>query len=260
MQTPDELLAELGEWQSNLLFLGNDGRQLFGDARLSVFRAPDDWAVFVELPHYQDLGLYFSNWIGFAGACEGDIYNSPQVGALEMSNALKETADSPLHEDCHWVGDRAAFSIVVRGARHDFRPSAADYNAAGITFSDDATGADSIKPSQLLRFVSHHLNHPLLARESELRTILLPEVREEMTLWLQTALWRHPYFMLDPGDEEDEMLAHDFIPNLACWQVLARAIACGELSEWHAQDAATFNTSWRALEAINRENSRLSGF
>ncbi len=259
MRNAEEILAEMGDWQSNLLFLGNDGRQLFGDARLSVFRSPDDWAVFVELPHYMVGAIEFRNWIGFAGACQGSIFDS-QVQELEHLSALEETLDFPLHDDGRWIGDRAAFSLVLRGVRYDFKPSTADYAAAGIIFSNDMSGAGSLEPSQLVRFVSHHLTHPFLASETELRQLILPEACEQMTLFLQTALWRHPYFLLDLGDEEEEDLAPDFIPNIPCWQILARAIASGDLGEWNVQEPSTFNTSWPALEAINQENSRLGGY
>jgi hypothetical protein len=250
MLDPDEILAEMGDWQGYLLFLGNDGRQLFGDARLSVFRSSEDWAVFVELPHYMVPAIEFCNWIGFAGACREDFSDST-FRLLENSSGLDETDVPALHNDGRWIGDRAAFSIVLRGVRHDFKPTDDDYAAAGITFSDDAMGAGSLEPSQLLRYVSHHLNHPFLASEASLRSFLLPEVREEMTPFLQTALWQHPLLIADFVEDDDP----DFIPNIPCWQILARAIASGDLSEWHAQDPATFNTSWPALDAINRQNS-----
>ena len=70
----EEILEQMDSCQGVFPFLANDGRMHLADARLTVFRSPNNWAVFVEIPHYSDGEREFCNWIGGAGNCliEGD--------------------------------------------------------------------------------------------------------------------------------------------------------------------------------------------
>ncbi len=253
-----EILQHIDSCQGTLPFLANDGRAHLADTRLTVFRSSRDWAVFVEIPHYSDGTVDFHNWVGGAGSCllEGGF---SWGGELGESSLFEEVADAPLwkygvgNEPWKtWLGDRASFSILFKGQRFDFTPTEADYRAAGIIFKEKRTGPDSIEPGCLLRFLCHHLDHPFFASETELRTLL--HDTPDLEVFIQTRHWHHPVYLVDGKDEEDGFFKEDYISNIRCFQILSRAIASGDLTEWNSQDTTTFNTHWEKLEAIRSQN------
>ncbi len=254
--TPNEVLDVLAEQQDSLNWLANDGRQHFADARLSVFRSDEHFAVFTEFPHFLHGAFAFYNWVGCVGNClTADAYNSQFEPSL--APVLEEVPDAPLwreDEYINWLGDRAAFSVRVQGKRYDFKPSAEDYVRAGIVFEDEASGENSIDPAQLMRFVAVALDHPFFLSEDQLRSLIQPRFAPEMSLLLQTDEWQQP-LLIDRSGEED-----DLIENIPCWQILSRAIASGDLSEWRAQDTSGFNTDWTSLERIYTDNDSGYGF
>lgn len=250
-----EILEHIDSCQGVLPFLSNDGRQHLADTRLTVFRSPDDWAIFVEIPHYCTGNEDFLNWVGGAGTCliEGDCTRGEEFYDKSL---FEEVTDAPLWKlavkpDDHWktwIGDRARFSIMFKGERHDFMPNDADYAAAGIGFRDKRTGPGSIEPGCLLRFLCHHLGHPFFASEDDLRSLL--HNSPDLEVFIQTRHWQHPVYLAD-GD--DEFFEEHYICNIPCFQILSRAIASGDLTEWNNQNPAMFNTHWGNLEAIRHE-------
>ena len=94
MEAP-EILEHIDACQGVLPFLANDGRMHLADTRLTVFRSSQDWAVFVEIPHYSDGTADFHNWVGGAGSCltEGDCTWGGEIGG---SSLVEEVADAPL--------------------------------------------------------------------------------------------------------------------------------------------------------------------
>lgn len=249
---PDDILDFLDARQDGLLWLGNDGRQHLTDARLTVFRSDTAWAVFVELPDYQaQIGDSY-NWGGGVGTCWESGYL--QYCAVNDRPLYEKNPARPLWEQddgAHtswrgaWLGDRAGFSLILNGKALDFAPTVQDYADAGIFFPNDKSGPGSLPPGYLLRFLCHHLKHPFFAPEEVLRQMM--DKCRDLPLFLQTGGWHHPVFLVD-GD--NDFYSDDFVCNIPCFQVLARAIASGDLAEWHAQDPATFNTDWQSLEAI----------
>lgn len=245
----DEVLDTLAQWQGALNFLANDGRQHFGDARLTVFRSDEHFAVFTEFPHFLYLADEFDNWLGYAGNCLDFKSNHPDSINEPL---LEEVPDAPLWKEdeyIHWLGDRAGFSIFVKEQRFDFKPSPEDYERAGIQFENGRSGPNSINPGQFLRFVSVALDHPFFQSKEELKAFIQPEIASRMSLLLQTNHWQHPLWIDRMGHEDD------LIENIPCWQILARAIASGNLDEWNAQDTSGFNTDWASLERIYAENN-----
>lgn len=249
--TPDEVLDVLAEQQDSLNWLANDGRQHFADARLSVFRSDEHFAVFTEFPHFLYNADEFTNWLGCAGDClVGGAYHSQ----YEPPNLpiLEELPDAPLwreNEYTSWLGNRAAFSVLVQGKRTDFKPTPEDYAKAGIVFKDDKSGENSINPAQLMHFVAVALDHPFFLSEDELRALIQPQFEPEMSLLLQTGDWQHPEPIFEHAEEDD------WVDNIPCWQILSRAIVSGDAREWNAQDKSAFNTSWQGLESIYHENN-----
>jgi len=254
--TPDEVLDVLADQQDSLNWLANDGRQHFADARLSVFRSDEHFAVFTEFPHFLYNADEFTNWLGCAGSCL--VFNAYH-SQYEPPNppTLEEVPDAPLWREgeyTDWLGDRAAFSVRVQGKRTDFKPKPEDYARAGIVFKDEASGENSINPAQLMRFVAVALDHPFFLSEAQLRARIQPRFAPEMSLFLQTGEWQHPLVINRSGEEDD------WVENISCWQILARAIVSGDLSEWNAQDKSAFNTTWKGLESIYHENDDGYGF
>lgn len=94
-----------------------------------------------------------------------------------------------------------------------------------------------------------HLNHPFFASEAELRSLLHDS--SDLDVFLQTRYWHHPVYLVDG---EDEFFKEHYISNIPCFQILSRAIASGDLTEWNSQDPATFSTHWENLEAIRNGN------
>ena len=146
------------------------------------------------------------------------------------------------------------FSVLVQGKRHDFQPTPKDYANAGIVFEDGRSGENSINPAQLMHFVAVALDHPFFLPEDQLRLRIKPRFAPEMSLFLQTGEWQHPEPIFQHAEEDD------WVDNIPCWQILARAIISGDLSEWNAQDSSAFNTSWQGLERIYHENNQSYGF
>ncbi len=251
--TQDEVLELLEERQDSLNFLANDGRQHFADARLSVFRSDDNFAVFTEFSHFFYSAYEFDNWLGCVGNCliPGAYHTQYRAPLLE------ELPDAPLWREgeyIHWLADRAEFSVQVKGQRFTFRPSIEDYARAGICFEDEKSGPNSINPGQFLRFVSVALDHPFFLSEDKLRGLIQPQFAPQMSLFLQTNHWQHPVWIDRSGDDDD------LIENIPCWQILSRAIASGDSSEWRAQDTSGFNTDWTSLERIYTDNDSGYGF
>ncbi|BCM91442.1 hypothetical protein IAD21_03315 [Abditibacteriota bacterium] len=260
----DDVLDVLRRYQDSLNWLANDGRQHLAAARLSLLRSDEHFAVCTEFPHFFYGTNEFDNWLGCAGDClivgANDTRYQPRRAAfLEV----EQVPDAPLwaDDDCtQWIADRAAFSVLVEGQRHDFTPSAQDYECAGIVFEhkpgiifeDERRGPNTINPGQFLRFVSFSLNHPFFLSEAELRGLTQPSVEPQMSLFLQTGWWQHPTYLI-AGD--DPIFRASFIENILCWQILARAIASGDLSEWNSQDTSGFNTDWASLERIYHQHN-----
>jgi hypothetical protein len=251
-----EILEHIDSCQSELPFLSNDGRMHLTDARLSVFRSDTDWAVFVEVPHYCDHSMEFTNWVGGTGNClrAGDWV---WPDALNTRPLLAEAPDVPLwkygvrHEPWKsWLADRDVFSVMVKNWRFDFAPTEDEYAAAGIYFDNFRSGAGSLEPGYLLRFLCHHLRHPFFAAERELRHLM--RNGHEMELFIQTHHWQHPTFLVDPWDN-DALLAGHHIRELEGFQILSRAIAWGDRYEWDNQDPERFTTNWESLESLRYE-------
>lgn len=256
MTSPDDILDFLDARQDSLLWLSNDGRQHLADARLTVFRSDTDWAVFVELPYYfAPVGDSF-NWVGGVGTCWEDGYL--QYSAANDRPLYGENPACPLWEQDNgdheskrgeWLGDRAGFSLIINGEPLDFAPTVQDYADAGIFFPNGKSGPGSLPPGYLLHFLCHHLNHPLFASEAALRQAM--GRCRDLVLFLQTGGWHHPVFLVDG---ENDFFSDDYVCNIPCFQVLARAIASGDLAEWRARDPAAFNTHWQSLETIHAES------
>lgn len=229
-----------------------------GDTRLSVFRSEQQWVILFErvdyhvgLDEYQ-VGLYaYGNCLqeNFEDGVDlndslGRFYRHPFEFDSEATSVNPET-DS-------WILDRDHFVIWLHGKRLEFSPTPDDYAAAGIVFEQELEGPDTIEPEQLLRFLCHHLGHPFFNSEDYLRAAIdcfqaRPEepvfhqigLSHHLALFLQTREWQHTDFEECPSD----------VPG---FQILARAIAGGDLTEWNQQDPATFNTDWRPWEAERR--------
>ncbi len=249
----DEVLELLAEQQDSLNFLANDGRQHFADARLSVFCSDDSFAVFTEFSHFFYGMDDFVNQLGWAGTCLNPSVHEAQFASQQLIGVVPD-AHFWDAEEYVWLADRTAFSVQVKGQRFDFKPSPEDYANAGIVFAEERSGPNSINPAQLMRFVSVALDHPFFLSEDELRALIQPQFAPQMSLFLQTRWWQHPEPIFDGAEDKD------LIENIPCWQILSRAIASSDLTEWKAQDTSGFNTDWASLERIYHENDTGYGF
>ncbi|MEZ8218774.1 hypothetical protein B0813_002311 [Candidatus Fervidibacteria bacterium JGI MDM2 SSWTFF-3-K9] len=237
-----EILKHLDEHMGDELTLVNPNRQL-ADTRMTVFRSNKNWVIFFELVGtikeiFEGVEIYaYGNCIG-------------QQGFIETRSLFSVPEDAPLFdEEGIWIGDRSHFSVIIKGKRYDFKPTKEDYLAAGITFPDDRTGPNSLRPIDLIRFLCHHLNHPFFVSEDYLRYLLDKlaveaikkrdwcSLGQEMSLFFQTREWQHPDLALEEKPSQMEY-----------FQVLARAIERGDPSELKKLDPSTFNTDWRKVE------------
>jgi hypothetical protein len=97
------------------------------------------------------------------------------------------------------------------------------------------------------------MQHPFFATEEHLRSIMdecrstEESLSDEMELLLQTHAWRQPQF-LDGVDGTEENLPSE----VECFRILARAIETGDLTEWNAQDPATFNSDWHSRQRLKQ--------
>jgi hypothetical protein len=211
---------------------------------MTVFRSDKNWVIFFEL-----VGTIKEIFEGVEIYAFGNCIE--QQGFIETRSLFSVPEDVPLFdEEGIWIGDRSHFSVIIKGKRYDFKPTKEDYLAAGITFPDDRTGPDSLRPIDLIRFLCHHLNHPFFVSEDYLRYLLDKlaveaikkrnwfSLGQEMSLFFQTREWQHPDIAL--GEKPSQM---------KYFQVLAEAIEKGDISELIKLDPKIFNTDWRQVEA-----------
>jgi hypothetical protein len=237
-----EILEHLDEHMGIELTLVNPNFQL-ADTRMTVFRSDKNWVIFFEL-----VGTIKEIFEGVEIYAFGNCIE--QQGFIETRSLFSVPEDVPLFdEEGIWIGDRSHFSVIIKGKRYDFKPTKEDYLAAGITFPDDRTGPDSLRPIDLIRFLCHHLNHPFFVSEDYLRYLLDKlaveaikkrnwfSLGQEMSLFFQTREWQHPDIAL--GEKPSQM---------KYFQVLAEAIEKGDISELIKLDPKIFNTDWRQIE------------
>ncbi|MFZ8854405.1 MAG: DUF7003 family protein [Armatimonadota bacterium] len=237
-----EILEHLDEHMGIELTLVNPNSQL-ADTRMTVFRSDKNWVIFFEL-----VGTIKEIFEGVEIYAFGNCIE--QQGFIETRSLFSVPEDVPLFdEEGIWIGDRSHFSVIIKGKRYDFKPTKEDYLAAGITFPDDRTGPDSLRPIDLIRFLCHHLNHPFFVSEDYLRYLLDKlaveaikkrnwfSLGQEMSLFFQTREWQHPDIAL--GEKPSQM---------KYFQVLAEAIEKGDISELIKLDPKIFNTDWRQIE------------
>ncbi len=219
----------------------------YAEMRMTVFRAPQLWAIILEDIGYWSNSQTFTRNVYIYGNClseEGWIHeDAVRFGELDIAFP----SDKPPGE---WRGkkyfrllDRADFSVVINGQRHDFKPTAQQYEAASIRFVHQRTGEGSLSITQMLRFLCHELDHPFFMSREELNRVLdecaesqETPLSQQVEIFLQTRDWQHPDIA---ADEELP------IGRLEGWQVLARAVESGDLSEWNNLDPSLFNTHWK---------------
>ena len=231
------------------------------DTRMTVFRSTEHWVIFFELVEYNvgtneyEVGLCAYSDCLQAGFEDGmglnnqlfQYYRHPFEFDEEMMLVDPETAS--------WILGRDRFSLWLNGRRLDFTPNAEVYAAAGIIFDEEPDGPDTIQPEQLLRFLCHRLDHPFFNSEDYLRSVIdafqsrpsepvfhQTGLSHHLSLFLQTREWQHTDF--------DEKSKFQFPREVPGFQILARAIASGDLTEWNGQDRDAFNTDWQPWEAI----------
>lgn len=237
--TAKEILQHLDKYMDETLTLVNPNRPL-ADTRMTVFRSGKNWAIFIELVGTGKEIDAEIEIFAFGNCIE-------QQGLIETRTLFTVPEDAPLvNQEGIWIGDRAKFSVIIKGKRFDFTPTKEDYLEAGIVFPDDRTGPDSLRPIDLIRFLCHHLNHPFFVSEDYLRYLLDKlsvkkaewySLGQEMSLFYQTKEWEHPDL---PAEKPSQM---------KYFRVLARAIEKGDVSELTRLDPSTFNTDWRKVQA-----------
>ena len=242
----DKILAHLGTYLRSLppyLDMLEEYYEV-ADQRMTVFRSPRHWVLFFEFVLYDARADEFMVNLWAFGDCLND-YNGGEE-RQEGNGLLWQFTRQPFASCSRtargsFKARRNRFSILFKGECLKFKPTAEQYAAAGIKFTRAQQAPDAmLTPAQLLRFLCHHLDHPFFAGEDSLRSIIdacrrqrLAPLWHEMALLLQTREWRHPNIeeMAEPAAWEP-------------FQILARTIATGDLTEWQAQNPATFNTHW----------------
>lgn len=240
----DKILAHLDTYLRNFPPYLDMLEEYVADQRMTVLRSQRHWVLFFELVAYDAKADQFVVNLWAFGNCLNDY--SGGENAHEGNGLLWEFTRPPFSSCSRRRGEsfnvqRNKFSILLEGQCLKFRPTPEQYAEAGIKFTRAQQASDALlTPAQLLRFLCHHLNHPFFAGEDYLRGVIdacrlnrLTPLWHDMQLLLQTREWRHPNFeeMAEPAAWEP-------------FQLLARTIATGDLTEWQAQNPATFNTHW----------------
>lgn len=213
------------------------------DARMTVFRSDKHWAVVFEFISYWCRWQGVQNDIWCYGDCVREHGQRYEDQPLELP---AENDDTPF--GAGYPMNPYQFSVKRNGERLDFTPSPEEYAAAGIGFAPERPDPNAHQEAQIVRYLCHHFNHSFFTSEEELRDILT-EVWDEtqsppsepMALFLQTRHWNHPNIGLDEHPSQT-----------ISFPILARAIASGDLTEWAAQDPATFNTDWRVYDLAEK--------
>jgi hypothetical protein len=226
------------------------------DMRMTVFRSAQQWVIVFERLHYNVGTDAYEISLNAYSNCLQETFE----GGMDLNYHLYPYYQHPFEfnvdatlvnpETDSWILDRNRFVICLNGERLEFMPTPEEYSAAGITFDGEIEGPDTIQPEHLLRFLCWRLNNSFFNSEDYLRSIIdtfavqpsEPVFRQtglshHLSLFLQTCKWQHTDFEECPSE----------VPG---FRVLARAIASGDLTEWNAQDPATFNTDWRPWEDI----------
>lgn len=269
----EEQMAELADFSGATFELLEDYRAI-GDARLTVFRSDDLWALTIEVVAY-DRAEEFNLEVYLYGNCI-----KPRESLSNLTRPIFVIPSVWNQVEGNYKRDK--FSLRWRGKRYDFAPTLEDLQSAGVQLSKREQESGELTPQQVLRYVCHALEHPFFASEDCLRDLLdqnrfdvemkyareeenyrswaetpLGELEEypvlscDLELLLQTRDWRHPRF----GGIEDNISIRD------AFEDLAKALAAKDLAQWHAQDFSKFNSHWRfwaetefAQEQVTHEN------
>lgn len=214
------------------------------DARMSVFRSNSNWIIIFEFVFCEKItGEAHVLIFGYGDAIreQGPLF---QFVRFPFDWPGDNSLENLMFPNGEWKLDRAHFSILRDGQLIKFTPGIEDYALAGIQFDEWRTGPNTLTPIELLRYVCYELRHPFFSSEDHLRYVIDAcrvendhPLSHQMILLLQTREWRHPYGAEKPSE-------------LECFQILARAIETGDLTEWSNQDRSAFNTHWSFWDEI----------
>lgn len=243
----EEVLRNLDNYLNldTLELMFDNANYSMADARMTVFRSEEAWSVLFEEVTCHCHGYHLETRLYAYGNClnqEGWLTNYDRFPLKWVNSKL-----APVKSESDFILDSAHFSIELDGKLLELEPTQADYEAAGILINRGQTlrSSDAIP---LICFLCHYMHHPFFAAAEHLHSVLKDNWSfsdsspQEMEVFLQTTDWQHPHI------SEDERPS-----GTKGFQVLARAIETGDLTEWNQLDPSNFNTHWRYWDEKKKE-------
>lgn len=233
---PQQILSVLDHCAERFTFpMLDNGYVYLAATRLSLYRAPEEWAMVIEVFGYSpraylpDIAIYtFASTI-----CNRDIPKS--YGPTEVSNLLAFNLNNDFRsafpiepgdwqDDLDFVVADLSREIILRGQRQPI-PSIDKYKQRGIALENPPR----VRVFELCRYLADVARNSVLATAEERRLSVLPAMMQI----LQLEEWHHPN-VVDP--EERPSRSQTF-------QQLAMVLATGNTGLY--QPSLPPNTHWR---------------
>ncbi len=205
-----------------------------GDARLTVFRNPQQWILAIEMLTTIK-GPFFFHELYLYGNClseQGIVYPVKEPCTMEQF----------WDESGRWRVNRYHVHVKWNEQLYTFAPTPEEYSGMGIIFPPERADTDDLEPWEMLWYVCEKLRPRLFYSEEELLQAI--EKRAERTglssqlkRFFQTTRWEHP-----------EVYAGQVPSDTESFRVLAQMIETGDVLLWDRVDRSRFNSYWRYYE------------
>ncbi len=225
MISSEEVLEQLDEAARRFVFPMLDNGYVYPvDVRLVAYRAPDRWAVLIDVfgvsPKAGGVDACHNCVHAFGNCLEGE----PGVSNDSMIYCVSDGPSGPAVADQYdEVLSPQAADLLVRGEVIPVTRDAARYASHGIVLRDPP----AIHLSEVMRLVSAQRPGLLLATDAELRRSLAEPIPE----FLSANEWRHP-----------DLAAQELPSSTQAFASLAEALESGEVDRFDSGSPP--NTHW----------------
>jgi len=234
---PRQILAVLDSCCDNYTFpMLDNGYVYLAATRLSLYRAPEEWAMVIEVFGYSPRAWVPDTTIYTFASTISNRYIPEGYGPKEVSNLATFQPKNDLRpvfpiepgawqdQSDHTVTADSATELILRGQEQPL-PAIGQYAQHGIFLEDSR----HVQTFELCRFLAEVARNRVLATDDERRKSILPT----MAQILQLEEWHHPNVV----DSEERP------SNSDTFQQLAQVLATGSTDFYRPSRQP--NTHWR---------------